>query len=165
MSLDNELHDLFAGSRTPPGRARTGHGRFLRVGHVAARGRHGRRAGSVAVLGRRYWWLAGSPRPSDRRPGCDTVQVPDEGFQLTVPAAGRSTGTDRHCLGPDPGGPTGVVGVVLASATGNRARRRSPSGPMTATSLGRSGVEGINRRADCRRYLRARTRPAGLGHY
>jgi Flp pilus assembly pilin Flp len=140
MSLQHELTDLFGRIQDAPWPGeREAFDRFLR--RRARRGRAGAAAAGlalIAVLGAGVLVARGQPEDHQTvAPPATPVQVPDEGFQVTVPTGWRVdqklTGT---VSGPLPGRPTGVVGSSSRQQRGNRARRRSPSGPTEATSSG-----------------------------
>ena len=122
MKLEDELRQLFGRTEGVPWPGeREAFDRFLH--RRARRGRVVATAAGlalVAMLGAAV--LVARGQPQDRQtigPAATPVQIPDEGFQLTVPAGWqvdrKLTGT---VSGPLPGGPTGVVGAVLAPATG-----------------------------------------------
>ena len=171
MSLQSELQNLFERIQDAPWpgedqaldqfrRRRARRGRVI----VTAAG-----LALVAVLGAAM--LVARGQPEDRQtigPTPAPVQVPDEGFQLTVPAGWR---VDRRLTGtvsgPLPGGPTGVVGLVLVSATG-----KPGEATITVRADDRHELwdaawgKGSKRRADGRRYLlRPGLGPGEVGQY
>jgi hypothetical protein len=171
VKLEDELRQLFGRTQgTPWPGEREAFDRFLH--RRARRGRAVAAAAGlalVAVLGAAV--LVARGRPEDRQtiaPPATPVQVPDEGFQVTVPAGWRVerrlTGT---VSGPVPGGPTGVVGVVLGPATGNPREatitvRADGSRELWDAAWGK----GSKRRADGRRYLlRPGSGPREVGQY
>jgi hypothetical protein len=171
MSLRNELHDLFGRIQAAPWPGEDqAFDQFLR--RRARRGRTVVTAAGlalVAVLGVAV--LVARGQPQDRQtvgPAATPVQVPDEGFQITVPAGWRLdrklTGT---VSGPFPDRPTGVVGVVLASGTGKPGEatltvRADDSNELWDAAWGK----GSKRRADGRRYLlRPGSGPGEVGQY
>jgi hypothetical protein len=171
MSLHDELHDLFGRIQDAPWPGEDqAMDRFLR--HRARRGRMVVTAAGlalVAVLGAAV--LVAREQPQDRptiAPPATPVQVPDEGFQVSVPAGWRVdqklTGT---VSGPVPGGPTGIVGVVLAPATGTPAEATITVRADGSNQLwGEALWKGSKRRADGRRYLlRPGLRPRDVGQY
>jgi hypothetical protein len=171
MSLDNELHDLFGRIQDAPWPGEDqAKDRFLR--RRARRGRAVVTAAGlalVAILGAAVLVARGQPdeRPTIS-PAATPVQVPDEGFQLTVPAGWR---VDRKLTGtvsgPVPGGPTGVVGVVLGSATGKPGEATITVRADDSHELwGEAVWRGSKRRADGRRYLlRPGSGPREVGQY
>ena len=171
MSLQHELTDLFGRIQDAswPGE-REAFDRFLR--RWARRGRAGAAAAGlalIAVLGAAV--LVARGQPEDRQtvvPAATPVQVPHEGFQVTVPAGWR---VDRKLTGtvsgPFPGGPRGVVGVVLVPAT---AKPREAAITVRADGSRElwdvAGSKGSKRRADGRRYLlRPRAGSQEVGQY
>jgi hypothetical protein len=123
----------------------------------------------VAVLGTAV--LVARGQPEDREavaPTVTTVRVPDEGFQLTVPAGWR---VDRELTGTvsrlDPGGPAGVVGVVLAPRSAEPREAAITVRADDNMALWRAASsKGSKRRADGRRYLlRPGSGPREVGQY
>jgi hypothetical protein len=158
VKLEDELRQLFGRTQGAPWPGeREAFDRFLHL-----RARRGRAVAAaaglalIAVLGAAV--LVARGQPEDRQtvaPAATPVQIPDEGFQVTVPAGWRVdqklTGT---VSGPFPGGPTGVVGVVLAPATGKPREatitvRADGSRELWDAAWGK----GSERRADGRRFL------------
>jgi hypothetical protein len=171
VKLEDELRQLFGRTEGVPWPGeREAFDRFLH--RRARRGRAVATAAGlalVAVLGAAL--LVARGQPQDRQtvgPAATPVQVPDEGFQLTVPAGWqvdrKLTGT---VSGPFPGGPTGVVGVVLAPATGKPREaaitvRADDSRELWDAASGK----GSKRRAGGRRYLlRPGSGPREVGQY
>jgi hypothetical protein len=171
VKLEDELRQLFGRTEGVPWPGeREAFDRFLH--RRARRGRAVATAAGlalVAVLGAAV--LVARGQPEDRQtvgPAATPVQVPDEGFQLTVPVGWqvdrKLTGT---VSGPLPGGPTGVVGVVLAPATAKPREaaitvRADDSRELWDAASGK----GSKRRADGRRYLlRPGTGPREVGQY
>ena len=171
MRLEEELRQLFGRTDGVPWPGeREAFDRFLH--RRARRGRAVATAAGlalVAVLGAAV--LVARAQPEDRptvAPAATPVQVPDEGFQLTVPAGWR---VDRKLTGtvsgPVSGGPTGVVGVVLASATGKPGEATITVRADGSFELwGEALWKGSKRRADGRRYLlRPGSGPREVGQY
>jgi hypothetical protein len=171
VKLEDELRQLFGRTDAVPWPGeREAFDRFLR--RRARRGRAVATAAGlalVAVLGGAV--LVARGQPEDRQtvgPAATPVQVPDEGFQLTVPAGWR---VDRKLTGtvsgPFPGGPRGVVGVVLAPATGKpREAAITVSADGSVELWGEALWKGSKRRADGRRYLlRPGSGPREVGQY
>jgi hypothetical protein len=171
MSLQHELTDLFGRIQDAPWPGeREAFDRFLR--RRARRGRAGAAAAGlalIAVLGAGVLVARGQPEDHQTiAPPATPVQVPDEGFQVTVPAGWR---VDRKLTGtvsgPLPGRPTGVVGVVLAPATG-----KPREATITVRADGSNELwdealwKGSKRRADGRRYLlQPGSGPGEVGDY
>ena len=171
MRLEDELRQLFGRTDGVPWPGeREAFDRFLH--RRARRGRAVATAAGlalVAVLGAAT--LVARQLSQDREavaPPATVVQVPDEGFQLTVPAGWRVdkelTGT---VSGPVPGGPAGVVGVVLAPATGKpREATITVRADGSMELWGEALWKGSKRRADGRRYLlRPGSGPREVGQY
>jgi hypothetical protein len=171
VRLEDELRQLFGRTQGAPWPGeREAFDRFVR--RRARRGRAVAAAAGlslVAVLGAAV--LVARGQPEDRQtvaPAATPVQVPDEGFQVTVPAGWRVdqklTGT---VSGPFPGGPTGVVGVVLAPATGKpREAAITVRADGSRELWDTAGSKGSKRRADGRRYLlRPGSGPQEVGQY
>jgi hypothetical protein len=171
VKLEDELRQLFGVTHDAPWPGeREAFNRFLR--RRARRGRAVAAAAGLAlvvVLGVAV--LVAREQPEDRQtlgPAATPVQVPDEGFELTVPAGWR---VDRKLTGtvswPVPGGPTGVVGVVLASATGKPGEATITVRADASHELWGEGLwKGSKRRADGRRYLlRPGPGPGDVGQY
>jgi hypothetical protein len=139
------------------------------VVHRGRRRRLARRTagvGAVAVLLAGVVVVAALP-PEDREPVAPAggvARVPDEGFELRVPAGWR---LERELTGTVRGGPTGVVGVVLTPAS---AEPREATITVTAAGgnelWGAASSNGSKRRADGRRYLlRPGSGPREVGQY
>jgi hypothetical protein len=171
VKLEDELHQLFGRTQGAPWPGeREAFDRFLR--RRARRGRAVAAAAGLAlitVLGAAV--LVARGQPEDRQtvaPAATPVQVPDEGFQVTVPAGWRVdqklTGT---VSGPFPDRPTGVVGVVLAPATGKPHEATITVRADGSHELwGEALWKGSKRRADGRRYLlRPGPGPRDVGQY
>jgi hypothetical protein len=171
VKLEDELRQLFGRTHGAPWPGeREAFDRFLR--RRARRGRAVAAAAGlvlIAVLGAAV--LVARGQPEDRQtaaPAATPVQVPDEGFQVTVPAGWRVdqklTGT---VSGPLPGRPTGVVGVVLAPATGKpREATITVRADGSSELWGEALWKGSKRRADGRRYLlRPGSGPRDVGQY
>ena len=171
MKLEDELRQLFGRTDGVPWPGeREAFDRFLR--RRARRGRAVAAAAGlalIAVLGAAVLVARGQPEdPQTIAPTVTVVRVPDEGFELRVPAGWRVdqklTGT---VSGPFPGGPTGLVGVVLAPATGKPREatitvRADDSMELWDAASGK----GSKRRADGRRYLlRPGSGPREVGQY
>jgi hypothetical protein len=171
VRLEDELRELFGGTEGAPWPGeREVFDRFRR--RRARRGRAVAAAAGlalVAVLGAAVLMARGQPEDHEIvAPAATVARVPDEGFELRVPAGWRLerelTGT---VSGPVPVGPAGVVGVVLAprSAEPREAAitvRADDSRELWDAASGK----GSKRRADGRRYLlRPGTGPREVGQY
>jgi hypothetical protein len=171
VRLEDELRELFGRTEgaTWPGE-REAFDRFLR-----GRARRGRAVAAaaglalVAVLGAAVLVARGQPEGREAvAPAGGVVRVPNEGFELTLPAGWR---VDRELTGtvsgPLPNGPTGVVGVVLVPRS---AEPRHASITITAAGGNEpwdaASSRGSKRRADGRRYqLRPGSGPREVGQY
>jgi hypothetical protein len=171
MRLEDELRQLFGRTDGVPWPGeREAFDRFLR--RRARRGRAVAAAAGlalVAVLGTAVLVARGQPEdPEAVAPTVTTVRVPDEGFQLTVPAGWR---VDRELTGTvsrlDPGGPAGVVGVVLAPRSAEPREAAITVRADDNMELWDEALwKGSKRRADGRRYLlRPGSGPREVGQY
>jgi len=168
MNLEDELRQLFGGTEgTPWPGEREAFDRFLR-----RRTRRGRRVAAtaaglalVALLGGAV--LVSRGLPEDREtvaPAGTVVRVPDEGFELTVPAGWR---VDRELTGTRPGPAGGapkpaVMGVVLVPRSGGPDR----AAITVTTDDRRTSFSGTGQRSDGRTYeLRPGSGPGEVGQY
>ena len=171
MRLEEELRELFGRTQGAPWPDEPEAFERFR-GRRARRGRAVAAAAGLAlaaVLGAAVLVARGLPQQLETvAPTPAVVRVPDEGFQLLVPGGWR---VDRELTGtvsgPFPGGPRGVVGVVLVPRS-----QRPREATITVTAAGGNEVwdaassKGSKRRADGRRYrLRAGTSPPEVGQY
>jgi hypothetical protein len=171
VKLEDELRQLFGRTQGAPWPGeREAFDRFLR--RRARRGRAVAAAAGlalIAMLGAAV--LVARGQDEDRQtvaPAATPVQVPDEGFEVTVPAGWRvDQKLSGTVSGPVPGGPTGVVGVVLASATGKPGEATITVRADDNHELwGEALWKGSKRRADGRRYLlRPGSGPREVGQY
>jgi hypothetical protein len=166
VRLEDELRQLFEGTHHAPWPGeRQAFDRFLR-----RRARRGRAVAAVAGLALVALLvgavLVARGQPEDRgpvAPAGGVVRVPEEGFELTVPAGWR---VDRELTGtrPGPGGGAprpAVVGVVLAPRSGEP---RGAAVSVTTGALRTFRSDGY--RSDGRPYeLRPGARPGGVGQY
>jgi hypothetical protein len=167
MSLEQELRQLFGGTQGAPWPGeRVAFERFRR--RRARRGRAVAAAAGlalVAVLGGAV--LVARGQPEDRRtvaPAATVVQVPEEDFQLKVPAGWR---VDRELTGARPGPAGGasrpaVVGVVLVPRS---EEPRAAAVTVTTDEL-RTSFSATGQRSDGRTFeLRPGTGPGAVGQY
>jgi hypothetical protein len=171
VRLEDELRQLFGATRDAPWPGeREAFDRFLR--RRARRGRAVAAAAGlalVAVLGAAVLLARGQPEDREAvAPGATVVRVPDEGFQLTVPADWRVdrevTGTES---GPLSGGPAKVLGVVLVPRSAEpREAAITVRADHRMELWDAASSKGSKRRADGRRYLlRPGSGPREVGQY
>ena len=167
MRLEDELRQLFGRTDGVPWPGeREAFDRFLR-----RRGRRGRAVaaaaglGLVAVLGGAVLVARVLPEGRDTvAPTGGVVRVPDEGFELPVPAGWK---VERELTGTRPGPAGGaprpaVVGVVLVPGSGE------PRGATITVSTDDRGTSfrGTGQRSDGRPYeLRPGSGPGEVGQY
>jgi hypothetical protein len=167
VKLEDELRELFGGTKGAswPGE-REAFDRFLR--RRARRGRAVAAAAGlalVALLGGAVLVSRGQPEGRETMaPAATVVRVPEEGFQLTVPAGWR---VDRELTGTRPGPAGGasrpaVVGVVLVPRSG---QPRGAAVTITTDDRGTS-FSATGQRSDGRPYeLRPGAGPGEVGQY
>jgi hypothetical protein len=172
VRLEDELGQLFGATRDAawPGE-REAFDRFLR--RRARRGRAVAAAAGlalVAVLAAAVLVARGRPEARETiAPGATVARVPDQGFQLTVPAGWR---VDRELTGRETGpaaagAPVKVLGVAL---TPRSAAPREAAITVRADHRmelwDAASSKGSKRRADGRRYiLRPASGPREVGRY
>jgi hypothetical protein len=167
VKLEDELGQLFGATHDAPWPGeREAFDRFLR--RRARRGRAVAAAAGlalVAVLGAVVLVARGQPEGRQTvAPAVTVVRVPEEGFELTVPAGWR---VERELTGTRPGPAGGasrpaVVGVVLVPRSGE------PRGAAVTVTTDdrRTSFSSTGQRADGRPYeLRPGAGPGEVGQY